>query len=177
MTVSHFSVFQKIHICADQTSATNAGELEAFCVSSVQRTFQCRLLRRHSSVESQFKVFCTTYKRVLKLTAVPSILKRNADVAEKKAQKSTAIEKVTSKRVSSVCRVSHCLSQCTATEWVIAVMPDADNNNIIDYECRPRIFYNMDLLVFVDSVFYRFSLPQIVFCVGPFDYWLSSPRK
>ena len=47
--------------CLDQTSSTNAGELEAFfCVGSVQRTFQCRLLRRHSSVESKFSVCCTT---------------------------------------------------------------------------------------------------------------------
>ena len=51
--------------CLDQTSSANAGELEAFfCVGSlvsVQRTFQCRLLRRHSSVESKFRVCCTTY--------------------------------------------------------------------------------------------------------------------
>ena len=88
MTVSHFSVFRKIHICAvfEPDKFNERGELEAFfCVGSVQRTFQCRLLRRHSSVESKFKVFCTTYKRVLKSTAVPSIFKRNADVAEKKA--------------------------------------------------------------------------------------------
>ena len=47
--------------CLDQTSSTNAGELEAFfCVGSMQRTFQCQLLRRHSSVESKFSVCCTT---------------------------------------------------------------------------------------------------------------------
>ena len=78
-------------------------------------------------------VFAVQRKRVLKSTAVPSIFKRSADVPEKKARKSTAVEKLASKRVSFVCRVSYCLSQCTATEWVIAVMPDADNNNIINY--------------------------------------------
>ena len=61
--------------------------------------------------------FAVQRKHVLKSTAVPSIFKRNADVPEKKARKSTAVEKLESKKVSSVCRVSHCLSsQCTATE-------------------------------------------------------------
>ena len=61
-------------------------------------------------------VFAVQRKRVLKSNAVPSIFKRSADVPEKKARKSTAVEKLASKRVSSVCRVSYCLSQFTATE-------------------------------------------------------------
>ena len=61
--------------------------------------------------------FAVQRKHVLKSTAILSIFKRNADVPEKKARKSTVVEKLASKRVSSVCRVSHCLSsQCTATE-------------------------------------------------------------
>ena len=44
--------------------------------------------------------FAVQRKRVLKSTAVPSIFKRNEHVPEKKARKSTAVEKLAAKRVS-----------------------------------------------------------------------------
>ena len=82
-SVSLFRFPKDPHLCGVWTRQVQ--RTRANWKPSVQRTLQCRLLRRHSSVESKFKVFCTTYKRVLKSTAVPSIFKRNADVAEKKA--------------------------------------------------------------------------------------------
>ena len=117
MTVSHFSVFRKIHICAvfgpDKFNERNWKPSSASVLCSEHFSVDC--FDDIPALKASLG-FAVQRKRVLKSTAVPSIFKRSADVPEKKARKSTAVEKLASKRVSFVCRVSYCLSQCTATE-------------------------------------------------------------
>ena len=113
---------------------------------SLPRPFQCRLLRRNSSAESNL-CFAVQRNCALKSTAVP----------EKKPRKSKAAEKLASKRVnSSVRRVSQSRLAVHCHRPSQRSCPDADNDNTLCTYGPPSILISVCLFFSLRQRFWSF---------------------